>query len=113
MIAARWGLVAALAMLAADSTSDINLDVRAVLTRYLRFGSVELADLQRGKVVRHGIDTNAAGEIAVAGAVKVNAAKSAWGDRFTLKRYHDGVISFGSPPVRFVRSLLLNEPIPE
>ena len=42
-----------------------------------------------------------------------NAAKSAWGDRFTLKRYHDGVISFGSPPVRFVKSLLLNEPIPE
>ncbi|MBC8113126.1 MAG: DUF885 domain-containing protein, partial [Candidatus Saccharimonas sp.] len=42
-----------------------------------------------------------------------NAAKSAWGDRFTLKRYHDGVISFGSPPVRFVKALLLNEPIPE
>ena len=41
------------------------------------------------------------------------AAKSAWGDRFTLKRYHDGVISFGSPPVRFVKSLLLSEPIPE
>ena len=41
------------------------------------------------------------------------AAKAAWGDRFNLKRYHDGVISFGSPPVRFVRSLLLNEPIPE
>ena len=42
-----------------------------------------------------------------------NAAKSAWGDRFTLKRYHDGVISFGSPPVRFVKPLLLGEPIPE
>ena len=40
------------------------------------------------------------------------AAKAAWGDIFTLKRYHDGVISFGSPPVRFVKSLLLNERIP-
>jgi uncharacterized protein (DUF885 family) len=41
------------------------------------------------------------------------AAKAAWGDGFQLKRYHDGVLSFGSPPVRFVRALLLNEPIPE
>lgn len=36
----------------------------------------------------------------------------AWGDDFTLKRYHDSVLSHGSPPVRFVRALLLDEPIP-
>ena len=42
-----------------------------------------------------------------------NAAKSAWGKDFTLKRYHDGAISFGSPPVRFVKALLLNQPVPE
>ena len=42
-----------------------------------------------------------------------NAAKSAWGDTFSLKRYHDATISFGSPPVRFVKALLLNEPIPD
>jgi uncharacterized protein (DUF885 family) len=41
-----------------------------------------------------------------------NAVKSAWGDKFTLKRYHDATISFGSPPVRFVKALMLNEPIP-
>jgi len=41
------------------------------------------------------------------------SARAAWGDQFTLKRYHDGAISFGSPPVRFVKSLLLNQPIPE
>lgn len=41
------------------------------------------------------------------------AAETAWGDKFTLKRYHDGILSFGSPPVRFVKALLLNEPIPE
>lgn len=34
-----------------------------------------------------------------------------WGDDFSLKRYHDGVISFGSPPVQFVRALLLDLPI--
>lgn len=42
-----------------------------------------------------------------------DAAKAAWGDTFALKRYHDGAISFGSPPVRFVKALLLEQPIPE
>ena len=41
------------------------------------------------------------------------AAEKAWADTFSLKRYHDGTLSFGSPPVRFVKALLLNEPIPE
>ncbi|NJD33199.1 MAG: DUF885 domain-containing protein [Gammaproteobacteria bacterium] len=33
------------------------------------------------------------------------------GDRFDLKAYHDKVLSFGSPPVRFVRALAFDEPI--
>ncbi|MEI8380924.1 MAG: DUF885 domain-containing protein [Planctomycetota bacterium] len=41
------------------------------------------------------------------------AARMAWGKDFTLKRYHDGAISFGSPPVRFVKALLLNQPVPD
>lgn len=41
------------------------------------------------------------------------AAEAAWGSQFQLKRYHDGAVSFGSPPVRFAKALLLNEPIPE
>ncbi len=41
------------------------------------------------------------------------AAKQKWGDGFKLKRYHDGVISFGSPPTRYVRALLLDDAIPE
>jgi uncharacterized protein (DUF885 family) len=41
------------------------------------------------------------------------AAERAWGDEFTLRRYHDGALSFGSPPVRYVRALLLDEPIPD
>jgi uncharacterized protein (DUF885 family) len=41
------------------------------------------------------------------------AAQAAWGDRFSLKRYHDGAISFGSPPLRFVKALLLNQSIPD
>jgi uncharacterized protein (DUF885 family) len=35
-----------------------------------------------------------------------------WGDEFTLRRYHDQVLSYGSPPLRFVRALMLDEPIP-
>jgi uncharacterized protein (DUF885 family) len=33
------------------------------------------------------------------------------GERFDLKAYHDKVLSFGSPPVRFVRELTFDEPI--
>ena len=40
-------------------------------------------------------------------------AEAAWGDSFSLKRYHDTILSFGSPPVRFVRALTLGTPIPE
>ncbi len=41
------------------------------------------------------------------------ASEKTWADKFTLNRYHDGTLSFGSPPVRFEKALLLNEPIPE
>ena len=37
--------------------------------------------------------------------------EAAWGDEFTLRRYHDQVLSYGSPPVRFVRALMLDEPV--
>lgn len=33
------------------------------------------------------------------------------GGAFRLKSYHDGILSFGSPPMRFARQLYLNEPI--
>ena len=38
--------------------------------------------------------------------------EEAWGDDFNLKTYHDKVISFGSPPVKFVRALMLDKEIP-
>jgi uncharacterized protein (DUF885 family) len=38
-------------------------------------------------------------------------ARRKWGKTFTLKRYHDTVLSFGSPPVRYVRELALDLPI--
>ena len=39
------------------------------------------------------------------------AVEQARGDTFSLKRYHDQVLSYGSPPVRFVRVLMLGEDI--
>ena len=38
-------------------------------------------------------------------------AKKKWGKNFSLKVYHDTVLSFGSPPVRYVRELALDLPI--
>jgi len=38
-------------------------------------------------------------------------AQKRWGKDFALKRYHDTVVSFGSPPVRYVRALMFDEPI--
>jgi uncharacterized protein (DUF885 family) len=40
------------------------------------------------------------------------AVEEAWGGEFTLRRYHDQALSYGSPPVKFVRALILNEDIP-
>jgi uncharacterized protein (DUF885 family) len=40
------------------------------------------------------------------------AIEQAWGDEFTLRRYHDQVLSYGSPPIKYIRALILDEPIP-
>jgi uncharacterized protein (DUF885 family) len=40
------------------------------------------------------------------------AVQQAWGEEFTLRRYHDQALSYGSPAVRYVRALMLNEQIP-
>lgn len=39
-------------------------------------------------------------------------AEIAWGNDFNLKTYHDKILSFGSPPVQYVRALLLNRDVP-
>jgi len=38
-------------------------------------------------------------------------ARLRWGKGFTLKRYHDTVLSYGSPPVRYARALMFDLPI--
>jgi len=60
-------------LLAALPAPGLDPDVATALTRYLRFSQSELVELQRGKVVRHGVNTTVPGEIAVVGAVRVSA----------------------------------------
>jgi len=43
-------------------------------------------------------------------AVRAEAERR-WGSAFTLKRYHDTVLSFGSPPMRYARALMFDEAI--
>ncbi len=40
-------------------------------------------------------------------------AQQRWGKAFTLRRYHDAVLSYGSPPVHYVRELMFDLPITE
>ncbi|KFN48341.1 DUF885 domain-containing protein [Arenimonas composti] len=39
------------------------------------------------------------------------AAEAKWGAAFDLKDFHDRMLSYGAPPVRYARQLLLDEPI--
>jgi uncharacterized protein (DUF885 family) len=39
------------------------------------------------------------------------AVQEKLGDKFDLKTYHDQVLSYGAPPVRFARELMLDQPI--
>lgn len=39
------------------------------------------------------------------------AAEEKLGDTFNLKAYHDQMLSYGAPPVRFARQLMLDQPI--
>ncbi len=39
--------------------------------------------------------------------------QKAWGKSFSLAKYHDKLLSFGSPPVIYARALLLDLPLPE
>ncbi|PZT25516.1 hypothetical protein A7X88_01585 [Stenotrophomonas maltophilia] len=39
------------------------------------------------------------------------AVQEKLGDKFNLKAYHDQVLSYGAPPMRFARQLMLDQPI--
>ena len=81
-MSARARIAAALAasasIAAGPAQPEIDPAVRGVLTRLLRFSASDLADLQRGRVVRHTLDAKAPGEIGAAAGVRIGAPKTAF-----------------------------------
>ena len=95
----------ALVGIAAALPNDVDPDLRAVMTRHLHFTTTELSDLQKGKVVKHSIDSGSPGEVAVTGAVLIHASKQVFLDRVRditqFKRGPDvlEIGKFSDPPV--------------
>ena len=54
----------AIVALGAGPSSDVQPQLRAYLSRAFQFSAADLADLERGKIVKHGLDSTAPGEIA-------------------------------------------------
>ena len=87
------------------AADDMDPAVRSVLTTYWHFTDNDLADLQRGKVVKRSVDASAAGEMAVVGAVRVHTPKQTFVDLVhditTFKRGPDilAIGRFSNPPV--------------
>src|SRR5437764_8703212 len=97
---------AALGVLAASAPGDdIDPSVREVLTKFWHFTADDLAEVQHGRVVRRSLESLAPGELAVVGAIRVNAPKQRFLDlardieRF--KRSPDVLAlgRFSAPPV--------------
>jgi uncharacterized protein (DUF885 family) len=38
-------------------------------------------------------------------------AETRWGRDFNLRRYHDQVLSYGSPPAKYARALMFGEAV--
>ena len=100
-------LVVACGMIAATAPADSDIDatVRGVMTRYLKFGATELAQLEGGAIVKHSIESSAPGELAVAGAVRVHAPKARLLEQVRdIERFKRGpeiiqIGRFSNPPV--------------
>jgi hypothetical protein len=84
---------------------DIEPGVLNVLSRDLKFSAAELADLARGRIVKHTLDAAAPGEIAVVGAARINALEEAFVERVRdVVRFKTGpdmlqIGRFSSPPI--------------
>jgi len=102
--AAAASIAASVARAAPPSPSEIDPVVRGALARHLKFSASDLSDLQRGRVVKHGLDAKAPGEVAVAGAARVAASKAAFlAAARDIVRFKSGpavlqIGRFGSPP---------------
>jgi hypothetical protein len=107
MIPPRLALVLMLCAVSAAPPQEhpIEPDVLTVLTTLLRFTDGDLAAARRGQVVTHGLPSRGPGEIAVVGAVRINAPKAAFFARVRdIVRFKSGpgvmqIGRFSHPPV--------------
>ena len=96
---------AALGLLVAPAPGDeIDPVVREVLTKQWHFTRDDLADILHGKVVKRSLESSAAGELAVVGAIRVDASKQRFLDLVRdIPRFKRGpevvaIGRFSSPP---------------
>src|SRR5438874_1945803 len=95
----------AIAVAGAVPESSLPTHVRTLLSTELRFSPNELADLERGKVAKHGLDATAPGEVGAVGAVRIRASKETFIDAYRdIVRFKRGpevlqIGRFSSPPV--------------
>jgi hypothetical protein len=89
---------------AAQTRSDLQPELRGLLSNTLKFSPSELADLEKGQVVAHRLGATAAGEEGAVGAARIKSRKEAFVDRYRdivqFKR-GPGVLAiglFGEPP---------------
>src|SRR5579884_425735 len=68
-------LATTFAVFAAAPGDQIDPSVRDVLVKQWHFTRDDFAELDRGKVVKRSVDSTAAGELAVVGAIRVEAPK--------------------------------------
>jgi hypothetical protein len=66
----------------ADPISDLQPELRVLLSKTFRFSPSDLADLEKGKVVTRRIGATTAGEAGAIGAVLVKARKETFVDRY-------------------------------
>src|SRR2546427_11119428 len=57
------------------TVSDLQPDLYALVVRDLRFSAGEIADLERGRIVKHTLPATGPGEVAAAGAVPPRGSK--------------------------------------
>jgi len=67
---------------AAAPASDLQPQLRDLLSREFKFSPQDLADLEKGKIVTRRLPATAAGEVAAVGAVRIKARKQTFIDRY-------------------------------
>jgi hypothetical protein len=100
-----WAVVLLCAAAGTASQADgVGENLRAVLTRDFEFSGGDLADLERGQVVKRALRARGPGEVAVVGALRINAPKARLLDRVrdvaTFKRGPEilQIGTFSAPP---------------